>query len=250
MNLIKSVIILIILILTSNCANYSIEKSKKKLDKIYFSSTGFTLIYDDKYFENKTLKKKINNDEFFVMHDFLKKNTPVKIINPENSKIISTKINAKTDYPKIFNLVISKKIADELELDPENPYIELFELKKNATFIAKESNMFDEEKKVADVAPVEEIQMNNISNIEDKPTKLKKVNNFILVISDFYYIDSANNLKNELVEQTKINSFSVVKISNNKYRLSAGPFKNFNSLKSTYISLNNLGFEGLNIIKK
>ena len=40
------------------------------------------------------------------------------------------------------------------------------------------------------------------------------------------------------------------KISNNKYRLLAGPFKNFNALKSTYISLNNLGFESLNIYEE
>ena len=48
----------------------------------------------------------------------------------------------------------------------------------------------------------------------------------------------------------QINNFSVDKINDNKYRLSAGPFKNFNSLKSTYISLNNLGFEDLNIYKE
>ena len=42
---------------------------------------------------------------------------------------------------------------------------------------------------------------------------------------------------------------SVKKINNNKYRLLAGPFKNFNTLKTTYISLNNLGFEGLHVYK-
>ena len=44
-----------------------------------------------------------------------------------------------------------------------------------------------------------------------------------------------------------MSNISVKKINNKKYRLLVGPFKNFNALKTTYISLNNLGFENLNI---
>ena len=69
------------------------------------------------------------------------------------------------------------------------------------------------------------------------------------MINDFYYEDSAINLKNELFKKTGFSNILVRKISNNKYRLLAGPFKNFNALKTTYISLNNLGFEDLNIYK-
>ena len=79
--------------------------------------------------------------------------------------------------------------------------------------------------------------------------KIFKDNNFIIVINDFYYEDSAINLKNELFKKTGFSNILVRKISNNKYRLLAGPFKNFNALKTTYISLNNLGFEDLNIYK-
>ena len=46
-----------------------------------------------------------------------------------------------------------------------------------------------------------------------------------------------------------MNNIFVKKINDNKDRLSAGPFKNFNALKTTYISLNNLGFDDLNIYK-
>ena len=69
----------------------------------------------------------------------------------------------------------------------------------------------------------------------------------MIIVSDFYYQNSADNLKNELIKQTKINNFSVKKIGDNKYRLMAGPFKNFKALKDSYISLNNLGFEELNV---
>ena len=70
------------------------------------------------------------------------------------------------------------------------------------------------------------------------------------MISDFYYLDSANNLKNELVKKIYISNISVKKINDKKYRLLVGPFKNFNALKTTYISLNNLGFESLNIFRE
>ena len=73
--------------------------------------------------------------------------------------------------------------------------------------------------------------------------------NFTILINDFYYKDSAINLKNELIEKTGFTNISIKKINNNKYRLLAGPFKNFNALKTTYISLNNLGFVDLNINK-
>ena len=72
------------------------------------------------------------------MHSSLKKNTPIKIINLENSKFIETQIYKKSTYPKIFNIVISKKISSILELDLNNPFVEIFEIKKNKTFISKE----------------------------------------------------------------------------------------------------------------
>ena len=79
--------------------------------------------------------------------------------------------------------------------------------------------------------------------------KSEKRNEYVLVISDFYYFDSAQNLMKELMKKTQTNNFSIKKINDTKYRLSVGPFKNFNSLKSIYISLNNLGFEDINIYR-
>ena len=61
-----------------------------------------------------------------------------------------------------------------MDLDFENPYVEIIELKKNKTFVAKEGNTFDEEKNVAEKAPVEQIQMDNISNGKKKRIRDKK----------------------------------------------------------------------------
>ena len=121
-------------------------------------------------------------------------------------------------------------------------------MKKNKTFIAKEGSIFEEEKNVAEKAPVDEIEMNNIAKIENTNDKKEiKKDKFIILISDFYYKDSALNLKKELSNKISLNNIYIKKINNTKYRLLAGPFENFNALKTTYISLNNLGFEDLNI---
>ena len=235
-----------------------VEKQKKSF---FYTSNGFALIYDQNLFKEGIIDKKldirsdvdrqINDNEVIVMHSFLKKNTLVKIINPENSKVIEAKIHKVANYPKIFNVVITKKAAKFLELDFNNPYVEFIEVKKNKTFIAKEGVIFEEEKNVAAKLPVDEIKMDDLSKEKTSTKKnIRKSNKFILVVADFYYFDSANNLKSDLKNQTKIRNFSIKKINDKKYRLSVGPFKNFNALKFVYISLNNLGFEDLNIYRE
>ena len=251
MNLRKIILIFFCSIALYSCADYKTNEGTQKKEKQYYSSNGFALIYDDELFLQKTINKKINNEDIRVMHSLLKTNTPLKIINPINSKVIETKIYKRAIYPKIFNVVISQKIASILELDANNPFVEIIEIKKNKTFIAKKTNIYEEEKNVAEKAPVDEIKMDDLTyNEQEIKKKVFKNNNFILVINDFYYEDSAINLKNELVKKTKMNNIFVRKINNKKYRLLVGPFKNFNALKTTYISLNNLGFENLNVYRE
>jgi len=250
MNLGRIISMFICFITLYSCADYYKNKGTQKDEKQYYSSSGFALIYDDELFLQKIINKKINNEDIRVMHSQLKANTPLQIINPVNSKVIETKIYKNANYPKIFNIVISKKIASILELDVNNPYVEVIEVKKNKIFIASKTNTFDEEKKVAEKVPVDEIKMDDLSKKEPEiEKKISEKSNFILVINDFYFEDSANNLKAELVEKTKMNNISIEKINNKKYRLFVGPFKNFNALKTTYISLNNLGFEIPNIYR-
>jgi len=247
MNL-KKIIILLIFPTLMSCVGIEKRSSTPKDEKIFYSSSGFALVYKDSLYQNKIINKKINNDKILLLHRFLKANTAVRITNLRNSKSIDTKVYRKAKYPKIFNVLISKEIASILDLDLENPYVEIIELKKNKTYVAKEGNTFEEEKNVAEKLPVEQIQMDNISNTA-KNTDVEEIikEKFIIIISDFYYKDSALNLKMELSKKISLNNISIKKINNTKYRLLAGPFENFNALKTTYISLNNLGFEDLNI---
>jgi len=245
--MIKKIVLIIFGLVISSCANHNI---KSDVDKEYYYSSGFALIYNQSHYDSKIINKNMNNQKIEILHANLKKNTLVRLINPENGKSIMTKVNKKANFPNIFNTVITKKIASSLELNLDNPLIEIIELKKNKTFIAKESNIFDEEKNVAEKAPVDEVKMDDLTKESDSKKKVfvnKK--NYIILISDFYYIESANNLKKTLIKNIQNDIFSIKKINSKKYRLYAGPFESFNALKNIYISLNNLGFESLNILK-
>ena len=250
MNLKKILYLFLLCNLIFSCAEYQVQKSKKNIEKKFYSSKGFALIFSEDLYKQRVINKKLNNKKVAAMHNILRVNTPVKILNPKNSKFIETKISRKGNYPKIFNIVLSESAASILGLDTENPYVEVFEVKKNKKFVAKKSNTFDEENNVADKAQVDEIKMDDITETKVEIKKKVDKTSYILVISDFYYETSANNLMAELAKKININKISVKKININKYRLLVGPFENFNALKTTYISLNNLGFEDLNIYRE
>jgi len=250
MKIVINIFLCLTVFFLSSCITYENKRTTTSEDKIYYSSKGFALIFDETLLKKKIINKKISNDEIGVIHSYLKKNTPVIITNPLNSKSVETKIIKTANYPKIFNIVISEKMSSILSLDVNNPYVEVIEFKKNKKFIAKKSNTYDEEKNVATKAPVDDIEMDNISENKSITEKVsKKSEPFFIIISDFYFIESANKLKEDLSSKVKNNKLMVKKINNNTYRLLIGPFENFNSLKKTYISLNNLGFDDLNIIR-
>ena len=243
--------IFIIFLLIFSCAEYERSVKKKLNQKKIFSSSGFALIYEPSLYKGKIVNKKINNDKFEAMHSFLKPNTHIKLYNPKNSKFIIIKIKKNAIFPNIYNLVITKKTADFLELDYNNPFIEAVEFRINKTFVAKKATTFDEEKQVANKAPVGSVEINSISqdvnvSLKDETNEL----NFVILISDFYYLESAVKLKKKLIQEGEVDNLLVKKLAHNKFRLTAGPFKNFNALKNTYSSLNSLGFNELSILKK
>ena len=88
MNFIKIVFISFLFIIMYSCAEFKINTQNKTKEKIYYSSSGFALIYEEKLFQDKIIKRKFNNINFETMHNHLKKNTPVKIVNPIEPKII------------------------------------------------------------------------------------------------------------------------------------------------------------------
>ena len=224
-----------------------IKKPSKVIEPTYFSK-GFALIYEDSIFENKIVNKRLNNDQNYVLHSFLRNNTLVNISNPFNSKTITAKVRKSFKYPSIYNIVITKKMAENLELDINNPYVEVLTIKKNDKFIAKEASIFEEEKNVASKLPVTSIDINDLSVSKLEIEHKKKKASYIINVADFYFFESAEAAKNRFEKESNLTNIEIKKISENKFKLYFGPYASFNSMKDTYLSLNELGFENLDII--
>ena len=114
------------------------------------------------------------------------------------------------------------------------PFIELLLVSKNSTFIAKKAKMFEEEKMVAEKAPVDGIQINDLNNkkIKKNESKSKKFS-YLIKVADFYYKDTAQIMINKIRNQTSINNLNIIKLSKTKYRVSIGPFNDIKSLKDS-----------------
>ena len=243
----SKILYLFIFFFISSCVN-TVQNDKSIIyKKEPYTSLGFALIYSDESFANKVINKKMKNNELGIIHAFLRRNTLVKIINPLNSKFVIGKVINNATYPKVFNIVITEPISKVLDLDHENPYVEVIQIKKNKKFIAKEANIFDEEKNVAEKVPVNDIKIDDLSKEKIKTINKSKKRRYTLLISDFYYEATAKKLKKNLIKTTNSKKIIIKKINDKQYRLLVGPFNNFNALKAIYISLNNLGFEDLNI---
>jgi hypothetical protein len=225
-----------------------IMKKPSKIEEPTFSSKGFALVYDNSVFESNIVDKKLNNGQNYVLHPFLKNNTLVSISNPFNSKSLTAKIRKTINYPSIYNIVITKKMADKLELDINNPYVEVLSIRVNDKFIAKEASIFNEEKKVANKAPITSININDMSSSKPEIKFKKKKPSYIIDIAEFYFFESAETAKNRFKKEANLENIKIKKISKNKFKVYSGPHAYFNSVKDAYFSLNELGFENLNII--
>ena len=240
--------IYIFVFLFSCTQDMKIIKIHSKTKEPTYSSKGFALIYEDSIFQKKIVNKKLNNDQDYVLHSFLKNNTLVNISNPFNSRSLTAKIRKTFKYPAIYNIVITKKMAENLDLDVNNPYVEFYTIKKNVKFIVKEASIFDEERNVADKAPVTSININDLSTSTSEIELKKKEPSYIIDIAEFYFFESAEMAKNKFEKEANLLNIKIKKISNNKFKVYSGPYAAFDSMKETYLALNKLGFENLDII--
>ena len=243
-------ILLYLFILLNSCTSYNskeISSNYPILEK--FTNSGFTLIFNNDLYKDKVITKKINERDLIIFQRNLKKGTDVKISNPFNEKTIIAKVGDNAVYPNFNNSVVSIRIANELEIDINEPYIILEEIRDNALFIAKKSKTFDEEKKVADKAPVDSISVNDLNEKIEKKIVIKKKNfSYIVKIADFYYKKTADEMANRIKIELNLNTVGINKINENKFRVFLGPYTSLNSLQIAYNSIEGLGFENIEII--
>ena len=242
-------ILLIVLITSCTSNNYKTVNVDPILEK--FSNNGFALIYNDKLYNNKIISKKMDERDLIIFQRNLRKGTSVKITNPFNSKTIIAKVGKKANYPSFNNSVVSIRISKELEIDINEPYIFIEEIRDNASFIAKKAKTFEEEKKVADKAPVDSISVNDLNDTDEKKIK-KKINNefkYVIKIADFYYLDTAKQMVKRIKSELNIKKTDINKINENKFRVFTGPYLSLKALQKAYNSIETLGFENIELIK-
>ena len=215
-----------------------------------FINKGFSLIYNDNYYDNKIISKKIDNRSLFIFQKNLKKNTIVKITNILNNKSIIGTVGINADYPSFNNAVLSVRIAEEIDLNEDEPYVEIFEVLENSVFIAKRAKMFEEEKKVASKAPVNNINISDLSTKETNSNKeIDKKFSYKLKIADFYFKETALLLVDRIIKETLIKDVKIKKINEKKYRVYVGPFNNINSLQKSFNDISILEFENIEILE-
>ena len=247
----RKLLILCCLILLNNCSTTTLTKNKNSnsLDNPFINK-GFSLIYNDKLYNNKIVSKKIDERSLIIFQKNLKKDTIVKITNILNNKSIIGTVGSSADYPSFNNAVLSVRIAEEINLNKNEPYVEILEILQNSVFVAKRAKTFEEEKNVAIKAPVKNISISNL-NIEEVNTKneTNKKFSYEIKIADFYFNDTALLLVDRIIKETMIKDVKIKKLDQKKYRVYAGPFKNISSLQKSFNDISILKFENIEIIK-
>ena len=80
MNLVIKLFIVCTTLYLTSCAEYKIDSRDNKATKKYFTSHGFALVYEDSLYKDKTINKKINNDEIIAVHSYLKKIRQLRLL--------------------------------------------------------------------------------------------------------------------------------------------------------------------------
>jgi hypothetical protein len=249
--LFKNTLLLIYFLLLTNCTTVNLTHNTSEISfKNSFSNNGFALIYNDKLYNQGLISKKIDERSLIIFQKNLKTNTAVKVTNLLNNKSLIASVGKKSNYPSFNNSVLSLRIANELELNIEEPYVRIDAISENSMFIVGKTKTFDEEKNVATKAPVNNI---SISDLNGKKKDTIQISNkkftYKIKIADFYFKDTALLMVDRIKLETLIKNPKIQQLSKDKYRVYLGPFNNIYSLQKSYNDINILQFDNIEIIK-
>ena len=234
----------LILIFLTGCTVQNTQYSEN-----FFSNKGFTLLSDESLVKKKILRKKLDERSLEIVHNSVPKVSKVRIINLLNGKSIKATVKNRNKDLIFYNSILSKRIFDELDISSKEPYIEISKIRQNKTFVAKKSKTFDEEKKVANKAPVSSISINEIGIPKTKKIDDRKSFNYSIMITEFYFLKNANELKKRIENETLLKNISINSINDTKHQVLLGPYSNINALQSAYNSINKLNFENIELIR-
>ena len=221
-----------------------------KIDnRIPYNSKGFAYIFNENDFNEKLIKGKLDNSKLQISNKNLKVGSFVKIINPRTKDSVTVKNSKKIEYPDFYKLIITKKVAEELNLNSELPLVEIIEIKKNKSFIAKKAKIYKEEEKISSNAPVASVKISNISKNKSINKNIRK-DQFYILIGTFYSNETAKFLKKRITKEIPeydTRKLIIRKKTNKEINLFSGPYKTINLMKNDYIILKEFGFEELDI---
>ncbi len=245
----KLLSIILFFFILSSCEQTTQIKSKQINFDIEnkYKNIGFALIYHD----NTQDIKKLDTRSLDIYHKTLKRKSKVKITNPKNGNSLIAEVKSnRIKFSNFYNSVLSLRIAETLELDFSEPYVEIRLISKNNTFIAKKAKTFEEERSVAEKAPIDGIQINDLKTkkIKNELIKSKKFS-YSIKVADFYYKDTANIMITKIKSKNIPSDVKIIKLSDTKYRVLIGPFNDIKSLKESFEKMNSLNFENLEILK-
>ena len=244
----KTVLIILVSIFLHGC-DPKITKNKDLgfIVNNRYSNSGFALIYND---DLKNIRK-IENRSLNIYHKSLKKKSKVKITNPINGNSLIAEVKSnKVKFSNFYNSILSPRIAEDLKLNINEPYIEITLISNDSTFVAKKAKTFDEESKVAEKAPIDGIQINDLNTKKvNKKFKKKNIFSYSIKVADFYYRDTALLMLGRIEKELSIKKISIIKLSKTKYRLLIGPFNDIKSLQKNFDKMNSLNFENLEVLK-
>ena len=222
-----------------------LDKTEIKLEKKY-SNSGFALIFD----ESLNKMKKLDDRSLMIFHKSLKRKSTVKITNPKNGKSLIAEVKSNNQkFSDFYNSVISKRIAEDLDLDFNEPLLQIALVSRNSIFIAKKSKTFEEEKKVAEKAPIDGIQIKDLNSTPKKKKKNTKLKfSYSIKLAEFYYKSSAKTMISRIKNETSIRNSSIQQLSKTKFRVLIGPFNDIKSLRESYEKLKPMNFENLEIL--
>jgi len=245
----KLKLFIIFFLFLNNCEQSLSKKSRiiniEQTDR--YKNLGFALIYND----NLENIKKIEGRSLSIYHKSLKKKSMVKITNPLNGNSLIAQVKSnKVKFSNFYNSILSPRIAEELELNDKEPYVEINLISKNSSFVAKKAKTFEEESKVAEKAPIDGIQINDLNKKKiDKKLKKNITFSYSIKVADFYYRDTAKLMLNRIKKQVDVKNLNIIELSKTKYRLLIGPFNDIKSLQINFDKMDLFNFENLEVLR-
>ena len=228
---------IIFFLILSSCANYGNYDKKNFI----YSAKGFAYV-------EKSIPLNEKDDNFYISHNSLKPGTKIRITNPENQEFLISAIKKGVKYDNFYKVLISTNVAKTLKLNFNFPYVEINEIKKNKSFIAKKAVTDNAEKKIANNAPIEKININNLA--KKKKLFLFKKKTYSILVAEFYSFQSAKLLKERLTSILASSNYRLIYIdrkSDKSYELLLGPYNTIKKLKNDYNILSDSDFEDLDI---